>query len=116
MTPSDTISIEFLARQQAQLLEEVRAARAESREVRRTFSVISDHFSRQERRIAELRDDVETMVKLEIGGAIANLETRLETYVEGRIGTLEARLDGLDGRLGQLDGKLDAILAALRPA
>lgn len=109
MMPPDTISLDFLARQQAQLLEEVKATRAESREVRRSFSLISDHFSRQERRIAELRDDFETMIKLEVGGAIVNLETRLENYIDGRIGAVEQRLD-------VVEGKLDAILAAVTRA
>ena len=71
MMPPDTVRLDFLAHQQAQLLEELKGARAESREVRRSFSLISEHFSRQERRFGELREDLETMIKLEIGGAIA---------------------------------------------
>lgn len=142
--PSDTISLEFLARQQSQLLDEVRAGRADNREIRRTFTLISEHFSRQERRLGELRDDFETMIKLEIGGAIVNLETRLEIEFDKRLGAVEARFDAVDGRLGALESgqvelkrgqaqlergqaqlelgqtdmnaKLDSILAALRTA
>lgn len=116
MMPPDTISLEFLARQQAQLLEEMKATRAESREIRRSFSLISDHFSRQERRIAELRDDFETMIRLEIGGAIVNLETRLENYVDGRIGDVEKRLGRVESWLDDFERKLDAILAAVTRA
>lgn len=108
MISDETVTLEFLSRQQAQLLEELRAVRIESREIRRSFTLISEHFSRQEHRIVELRDDLETLVKLELGGAIANLETRLETALEGR-------LDGVGFRLERLDEKLDAIMAAVTP-
>ena len=118
--PPDTVSLEFLARQQAQLLDEAKATRAESREIRRSFSLISEHFSRQERRVSELRDDFETMIRLEIGGAIANLETRLETELDSRFGAVEGRLTAVetqmsafDGRLGALGGGLSAVVRGL---
>ena len=144
MMPPDAISLDFISRQYAQLLEEVKAARAENRELRRTFTLISEYFSRQERRFTELRDDVETMIKIEVGGAIANLETRLGNEFEARIGKLEHRLSSVEERqeklqLGQdllqrglenlqrevsnltrgqaqFDSKLDAILAAVSRA
>lgn len=137
MIPPDTVSIDFLARQQGLLLDELRAVRSENREMRRVFTLISEHFSRQERRIAELRDDFETMLKLEVGGAVVNLETRLEIYIDQRFAKLEqsqgnleqgqaeleqrlARLEQGQAKLEQgqagLSGKLDAILGALRNA
>lgn len=109
MMPPDTVSLDFLARQYAQLLEEVRASRAENREVRRTFTLISEHFSRQERRFNELRDDVETMIKIEVGGAIANLETRLGNEFEARIGKLELRLTSVEDRLTTVEDRLTAV-------
>lgn len=115
MISDETISLEFLSRQQSLLLEELRAVRIESREIRRSFTLISEHFSRQEHRIVELRDDLETLVKLELGGAIANLETRLETALEGRLNVQEGRLDSVGQKLECLDEKLDAILAAVTP-
>ncbi|WEJ57711.1 hypothetical protein [Devosia sp. FJ2-5-3] len=115
MISDETVTLEFLSRQQAQLLDELRAVRIESREIRRSFTLISEHFSRQEHRIVELRDDLETLVKLELGGAIANLETRLETALEGRLDGYVSRLDGVELRLERLDEKLDAILAAVTP-
>ncbi len=51
---------------------------------------------RFESRISELRDDMENMLKLEIGGALANFETRL------------------DDKLGVMDQKLDQLLATPR--
>ena len=137
MMPPDTVTLDFLSRQQAQLLEEIKGARAENREVRRTFTLISEHFSRQERRFTELRDDFESMIKLEVGGAIVNLETRLGNDFEARLGAVERRIvaveerqekleqgqaqlqRGLEGvQRGQvdMDSKLDAILAAVKRA
>ncbi|MBU4531388.1 MAG: hypothetical protein KUA43_14595 [Hoeflea sp.] len=36
---------------------------------------------RIERRQGELRDDVELMVKMELGGSLANIQTSIETYL-----------------------------------
>ena len=148
MAIGDTISLEFLARQQVVLLDEMKGFRDEMKEMRRDmreirqgFIGISELYTRQERRVTDLRDDVQTMIKMEIGGAIANLETRLEIYIDDRIGSVETRLgsvetrlsavetrlDGLDSRIDRmevrsevrfdrLDAKLDAILSAVRPA
>ncbi|WP_108395632.1 hypothetical protein [Devosia submarina] len=100
MSHVDSISLDFIARQQSQLLDELRLLRQESRDIRKAFTGISEHFSRQERRIGDLRDDLEGMIKLELGGAVANLETRLEIY--------------LDRRMGEIDQKLDAIIQAVK--
>jgi predicted nucleic acid-binding Zn-ribbon protein len=100
MSHVDSISLDCIARQQSQLLDELRLLRQESRDIRKAFTGISEHFSRQERRIGDLRDDLEGMIKLELGGAVANLETRLEIY--------------LDRRLGEIDQKLDAIIQAVK--
>jgi len=112
MAFGDTISLEFLARQQVVLLDEMKNFRDEMTEMRRemrmirqSFIGISEHFSRQERRVSELRDDVQTMIRMEVGGSIANLETRMEVYI-----------DGLDQKVSGLDTKLDAILSAVRLA
>ena len=141
MAIGDNVSLEFLGRQQVVLLDEMKEMRREMRIIRQSFISISEHFSRQERRIGELRDDFQTMLRMEIGGAIANLETRLENYVDDRFGAfdtrvagvevrldrfesridlLETRMDarfaGFDGQFDQIDTKLDEILSAVRPA
>ncbi|MGV8853737.1 MAG: hypothetical protein ACOH2L_03760 [Devosia sp.] len=103
MMPPDTVSLDFLSRQQAQLLEEIKGARAENREVRRTFTLISEHFARQERRFNELRDDFESMIKLEVGGAIVNLETRLGNEFEARLGAVERRIVAVEERQEKLE-------------
>ena len=109
MMPPDASSLDFISRQYTQLLEEVKAGRAENREVRRTFTLISDYFPRQERRFIELRDDVETMIKIEVGGAIANLETRLGNEFEARIGKLEVRLGSVEDRLTTVEDRLTTV-------
>ena len=110
MSYGETVNLEFLSRQQAQLLEEVRGLRQESRDVRKSFVGVSEHFSRQERRLTDLREDLESIIKLELGGAVANLETRIENYLERR---LDEHNKHIDAALGNLDTKLDVILQKL---
>lgn len=81
------ISLEFLSRQQQQLLSELSSLRQESRQVRAAFSTIADYVSRLnkriddlERRLIDMREETEAIIKLEIGGSIANLETRLSEH------------------------------------
>jgi septal ring factor EnvC (AmiA/AmiB activator) len=82
---TDSIDLTFLGRQQEKILSELNSLRQESRQVRAGFTTVSDYMSRLnkriddlERRIIDMREDTEAMIKLELGGAIANLETRLD--------------------------------------
>lgn len=93
---AETVDLTFLVQQQKLLLQELQALRQETRQVRAAFSNISEHFTRQERRLTDLREDVETMIKLEIGGAIANLETRFETNLAEQTNRLEAAIRRLE--------------------
>jgi hypothetical protein len=111
--PTHTISLNFLARQQEQILEELRGVRAENRDIRRTFTLLSEHFSRQERRLGELRDDPETMIKLELGGSMANLESRLENHLASTLLPVEGRIESVENKLGTIDDKVTAILTAV---
>jgi predicted nucleic acid-binding Zn-ribbon protein len=110
MSYGETVNLEFLSRQQSQLLEEIRGLRQESRDVRKSFVGVSEHFSRQERRLTDLREDLESIIKLELGGAVANLETRIENYLERR---LDEHSQQIDAALGNMDRKLDVILQKL---
>ena len=46
---------------------------------------ISTTEERLNRQMATLRDDLETTIKMEIGGALAHLETRLEDRMDERL-------------------------------
>ena len=110
MAFGETVDLEFLGRQQTQLLEEIRLLRQDSRDIRKSFVGVSEHFSRQGRRLSDWREDLESMVKVELGGSIANLETRMENYLERR---LDEHGQKLNVALTAIEGKLDAVLQAL---
>ena len=72
------------------LLREIRAdqhaMRAELREHSRLLVALSENGRRIERRLEELRDDLELMLKAELMGRLAHFETRIEQMIEQRLG------------------------------
>ena len=97
---TDSIDLTFLGRQQEKILAELNSLRQEGRQVRAGFTTVSDYMSRLnkriddlERRIIDMREDTEAMIKLEIGGAVANLETRLEERADQHFDRLYQLLD-----------------------
>jgi hypothetical protein len=70
-----TVTLEFIAEQLTRVIDEQRAQRLELRR----FSEIQMDFARTQRAI---RDDLELMIKTELGGLFAHLETRLEQRID----------------------------------
>jgi len=87
---SGTVDLNFLATLAQQNLTEVRELRTELAEVRRLALLISEHTRRLDRRMAELRDDLELMIKSELMGRQAHFETRLEASIADVVARLEA--------------------------
>ena len=113
---SKEVDLEFIQRQQHKLLQEMalvrqeaQAARAGARQVGGGFVSIGEQLGRLDRRIGGLREDFETMLKLELGGTIANLGTRFELRAE----TMESRVGGVGQRHGDIDRRLDGIEAGV---
>ncbi len=90
--PDEVISLEFLARLCQQLLQETRALRREVGEVRTLSLQTVDYARRIERRVSEQRDDLELMIKAELGGGLAHMQTQLEHHLR----PIQDRLMGLD--------------------
>ena len=70
-------------------LSEVRGLRTEHADMRRLVLKTVELTRRVERRMSELDrrvDDLEIMIKAELGGQFAHVETRLENYVHDLIG------------------------------
>lgn len=61
---------------------EQRALRKDVLEVRQTLLLGLDYTRRLDRRMGELRDDLELIVKTEVGGWIAALETRIDEELQ----------------------------------
>ena len=76
-------------------LEEQGAIRREVGEMRSLLLAVVDQGRRTERRVAELRDDIELMVKAELMGRIGNFEVRQE----GQLSAMADRLSELESRV-----------------
>lgn len=97
----ETVTLEFLARQSKQTLEEMRHVRKDLAEMLKLVVSGYDLTRRVERRQIELRDDIEIMVKMELSGSLANMQTSLETS----LGRLEQTLEAVTERVDTLEHK-----------
>lgn len=99
MPDNATIDLQFLAKQVQTLIEETRHLRKEVSDVR-TLTLQTYEFSRRvERRQSELRDDLEITIKMELGGGLANLQTKVEDSlhrIEGKFSELADRVDAVE--------------------
>lgn len=99
---SETLYLDFLGRQVQNLIDETRHLRKEVSDVRTLTLQTYEFTKRVERRNAELRDDLEVTIKMELGGGLANLQTAIENSlarIEGRFTTLERRVSLLEERI-----------------
>jgi hypothetical protein len=72
------VDLQFLAKQRQKAIDEMRQLRKEHADLMRL--VVSGHelTRRVERRQNELRDDLEVLIRMEIGGAMANMQAAIE--------------------------------------
>jgi urease accessory protein UreE len=93
--PQDTVNIQFLGKQLQGLIEETRHLRKEVSDVRSLTLQTYEFSKRVERRNAELKDDLEITIKMELGGGLKNLQAAIE-------GSL-ARIEGLEERVSVIE-------------
>jgi hypothetical protein len=77
-------------------IEETKATRREVGDMRSLLLALTDQVRRNERRMAEVRDDIEVMLKAELMGRLGNFETRMETILDRlgeRVSDMEAAKD-----------------------
>lgn len=84
------INLEFLAQQQKRILDELRVMREQQEATRFDLRRNSETLVGLSRVLDHMRDDLVSMLKAEIGGLFAHLETRLEHHINREI---EARLN-----------------------
>ncbi|WP_165218014.1 hypothetical protein [Affinirhizobium pseudoryzae] len=68
----------------------------------RLLNATYDLTRRVERRETELRDDIELMVKMALGGTLANMQTVLEnslSRIEDSVRTVLQRVETLEGKV-----------------
>jgi hypothetical protein len=100
--PTDTVSLDFLAKQAKIQMEELRLMRKDVADMMRLLNATYELTRRVERREIELRDDIELMVKMELGGSLANMQTSLDNSllrIETSVGDIANRVQSLEDRL-----------------
>ena len=97
----DSVSLDFLAKQAKIQMEDMRLLRKDVAELMRLLTATYDLTRRVERREMELRDDIELMVKMELGGALANMQTALDgslSRIETNVAAIARRVESLEGK------------------
>lgn len=89
----EKIDLAFIGRRLDAMNEELRHLRKGVDDVRRLTLVTSEYSQRIDRRQAELASDLEVIIKMEIGGSFAHLQT-----------SIEERLDRMEARIEQIAG------------
>ena len=98
---TEAVSLDFLIKQAKLNMEEMRLLRKDVTDMMRLLNANYELTRRVERRQGELRDDIELMVKMELGGSLANIQTKIEnslTHVEDTVDTIAARVAALEGK------------------
>ena len=75
---TEAVGLEFLAKQAKLNMGEMRQIRKDLADMMRRVNATYELTRRVERRQNELRDDIELMVKMELGGSLANIQTSIE--------------------------------------
>lgn len=91
---ADNADITLLARLAEQTLSEVRLLRKEVADVRSLSLQNTDFIRRVDRRMGELKDDLELMLKSELMGQLTHVETRIERSLDDlsqRVAAIELR-------------------------
>ena len=87
-----TVDLHFIARQLERVLDEQRLLRHEVGDVRSLVLGLTDQNRRLDRKMTDMQADLELMIKSELSGRLANLESRLEARTDRQIDALSERL------------------------
>ncbi len=82
-------------------MDELRLLRKDVSDMMRLLNATYELTRRVERREDELRDDIELMIKMEIGGSLANIQTTLDgslARIEDTVGDVVRRVESLENR------------------
>jgi len=97
-----SVSLEFLQRQQSKMLDELGQVRRDLSDVRRLALGLAEKADRTDRHMSDLKEDLNLIFKSELMGAMAHLETRIETRLDQGI---EEVRQGLERVLARLENK-----------
>lgn len=83
------ISLELFNGRFEQLNEMDRELRNDIHEIRSSLLTVSRQVVNLDRRLSNVKDELEGTIKMELGGAFAHMETRMEQFIERRIAELQ---------------------------
>ncbi|OHV83304.1 hypothetical protein [Ensifer sp. LCM 4579] len=98
---TEAISLDFLAKQSKIQMDEMRLLRKDMADMMRLLNATYELTRRIERRESELRDDIELMVKMELGGSLANIQTAIHnslSRIEESVGDIVQRVETLENK------------------
>ncbi|CDN52431.1 Hypothetical protein RG1141_CH00630 [Neorhizobium galegae bv. officinalis bv. officinalis str. HAMBI 1141] len=97
----EVVDLNFLAKLGQRTNDEVRALRKEVSEIR-TLAIQTYEFSKRlERRQAEVRDDLELSIKIELGGALSHMQSTIEqslVRIEDKVEEVADRVTAVEHR------------------
>ena len=83
------ISLELFNRRFEQLNEMHRELRKDIFEMQKSLLTVSRQVINLDRRLSDVKEELEGTITMELGGAFAHMETRLEQFIERRIVELQ---------------------------
>jgi polyhydroxyalkanoate synthesis regulator phasin len=98
---TESLSLESLVKQAKLNMDEMRQVRKDLADMMRLVNATYELTRRIERRHNELRDDIELMVKMELGGSLANIQTSIESSlsrIEETVGDVAQRVTNLESK------------------
>lgn len=97
---TEAVTPEFLSRQAKNNMDELRSVRKDLLQMMQLVTANYELTRRVERRQSEMKDDLEIMLKMEISGSFANMQTTMEHS----LGRIEGSMADLVDRLAVVEG------------
>lgn len=82
---SDAISLEFLSHQIERVLERGRKSDDQHLQVLEALTLVQKAVVNLDRRLSDVKEELELTIKMEIGGRLANGERQLEERIDSRM-------------------------------
>lgn len=98
---ANQVSLDFIAKQAKLNMDELRHIRKDMADMMRLVTATYELTRRVERRQSELRDDIELVVKMELGGSLANIQTSIEnslSRIEDAVSEVAERVTHLENK------------------
>lgn len=96
---TETVNLDLLMKQAKSNMDEMRFVRKDLADTMRLVNASYELTRRVERRHGQIRDDLELMIKMELGGSLANIQTT----IEASLAKIEENVDHIARRVETLE-------------